>query len=45
MAELILIGVCAAAIGAMTWWTARLLNAMRSRERVAERLMIDEDRP
>jgi hypothetical protein len=43
MAEIILIGVCAAAVGVITWWTARLLNVLRSRERVAERLMIDED--
>jgi hypothetical protein len=42
MAEIILIGVCVLVIGVITWWTARLIDAMRNRERVAGRLPIDD---
>ena len=42
MAQVVLIGVCVIMIGVMTWGTGRLIDAMRSRERVAERLLIDD---
>ena len=42
MAQLILIGVCVAVIGMITWGTGRVIDAMRSRERLAERLLIDD---
>ena len=42
MGQIVLIGVCVVMIGVMTWGTARLIDSMRSRERVAERLLIDD---
>lgn len=42
MAQILVIVVSVVAVGVMTWWTARLINALRSRERVADRLMIDD---
>ena len=42
MAQILLIVVCVAAVGVMTWWTVRLINTLRSRDRVTDRLMIDD---
>jgi hypothetical protein len=42
MTQIVLSGVCVVAIGVITWWTARLIDAMRSRERLADRLEIDD---
>jgi hypothetical protein len=42
MAQIVLIGVWVVVVGVITWWTARLIDAMRNRERVAERLPIDD---
>jgi len=42
MAQIVLIGVSVIVIGLITWGTGRLIDAMRSRERVAERLLIDD---
>ncbi len=42
MAQVVLIGVCVVVISVMTWGTGRLIDSMRSRERVAERLLIDD---
>ncbi len=42
MAQIVLIGVCVVVIGMITWGTGRLIDAMRSRERLAERLLIDD---
>ena len=42
MAQIVLIGVSVIVIGAISWGVGRLIDAMRSRERVAERLLIDD---
>jgi hypothetical protein len=42
MTQIVLIGVCAVAICVITWWTARLIDAMRNQERLADRLEIDD---
>jgi uncharacterized protein YebE (UPF0316 family) len=42
MTQIVLIGVCVVAICVITWWTARLIDAMRNQEHLAERLMIDD---
>jgi hypothetical protein len=42
MAHLVLIGVCVVVVGVITWGTGRLIDAMRGRERLAERLLIDD---
>jgi hypothetical protein len=42
MAQIVLIGVYLVVIGVITWGTGRLIDAMRGRERVAERLLIDD---
>lgn len=43
MGQIILIGVCVVVIGLITWKTGQLINAMRSRERTAERLGINDE--
>ena len=42
MAQIVLIGVFVVVVGMITWGTGRLIDAMRSRERLAERLLIDD---
>ena len=42
MAQIILIGICVAVICMITWGTGRVIDAMRSRERLVERLLIDD---
>jgi len=42
MAQIILIGVYVAVVGMITWGTGRVIDAMRCRERLAERLLIDD---
>jgi hypothetical protein len=42
MAQIILIGICVVAIGGTTWWMERSIAAMRRREHVAKRLLIDK---
>jgi len=42
VAQILLIVVCVVAVGVMTLWTVRLISALRSRERVADRLGIDD---
>ena len=41
MVQIILIGICVVALGVITWWTERSIDAMRRREHVAKRLLID----
>jgi hypothetical protein len=42
MTQIVLIGVCVVATCVITWWTARLIDALRHREHLAERLLIDD---
>ena len=42
MSQIVLIGVCAVVVGVITWRTGRLLYTLRSRDRVNERLLIDD---
>ena len=41
MAHIVLIGAFAVVVGMITWGTGRLIDAMRSRERLVDRLNID----
>jgi hypothetical protein len=40
---IIFVATCAVVVGVITWRIARLIDAMRRRERAVERLEIDED--
>jgi hypothetical protein len=42
MPQIVLIAVCVVVVGVITWGTGRLIDTMRGRERVTERLLIDD---
>jgi hypothetical protein len=42
MSQIVFVGICVVAIGAITWGTGRLIDVLRSRDRVNERLQIDD---
>ena len=42
MAQVVLIGVFVVVVGTITWGTGRLIDTLRGRERLAERLLIDD---
>ena len=42
MAQIVLIGVGLVIIGAVSWGVGRLIDAERSRARIAERLLIND---
>ena len=42
MAQIVLIGLSVVAVGAISWGVVRLIDAMRSRARVAERLLLND---
>jgi hypothetical protein len=42
MAQIVLIRISVIVIGAISWGMGRLIDAMRSREHIAERLLIDD---
>ena len=42
MEQIILVGIYLIVVGILTWETGRLIDALRSRHRVTERLLIDD---